>query len=101
MSDKENQDFYEEDSVGSVLVDSLGATVKRLVEKGKERGYITVEELNKALPLEKESSEKIEDIMSSISDMGINIISESEVDSYDGESDAVDEDVDEDDKQFE
>lgn len=97
MSDKENQDFYEEDSVGSVLVDSLGATVKRLVEKGKERGYITVEELNKALPLEKESSEKIEDIMSSISDMGINIISESEVDSYDGESDAVDEDVDEDD----
>lgn len=82
MSDKENQDFYDDDSMDSLQMDSLGAAVKRIIEKGKDRGYITVEELNKALPLEKESSEKIEDIMSSISDMGINIISESETETY-------------------
>ena len=86
MSDKENQDFYEDDSMDGLQFDSLGAAVKHLVDKGKERGYITVEELNKALPLEKESSERIEDIMSAISDMGINIISESEADTYDQEA---------------
>ena len=82
MSDNENQDFYDDDSFDSLQMDSLGAAVKRIIEKGKERGYITVEELNRSLPLEKESSEKIEDIMSSISDMGINIISESETETY-------------------
>ena len=67
----------------------MGSAVKRLIDKGKIRGYITVEELNKALPPERESSENIEDIMSGISDMGISIIAESEVDSF--EPDVVEE----------
>ena len=91
MSDKENQDFYDDDSMGDFQTDSLGLAVKNLVEKGKDRGYITVEELNKALPLEKESSEKIEDIMSAISDMGINIISESETENYENAENNADE----------
>ena len=74
MSDTDNQDFYEGSAADAPLIDSLGSAVKRLIDKGKVRGYITVEELNKALPPEKESSEQIEDIMSEISDMGISII---------------------------
>lgn len=74
------------------MIDTLGSAVKRLIDKGKVRGYITIEELNKALPPERESSENIEDIMSSISDMGISLIAESEVDSF--EQDAVDDDID-------
>ncbi len=74
MSDTDNQDIYE-----------TNANDTAMIEKGKIRGYITVEELNKALPSEKESSEQIEDIMSSISDMGISIISESEADSFEVE----------------
>lgn len=74
------------------LIDTLGSAVKRLIDKGKVRGYITIEELNKALPSERESSENIEDIMSGISDMGISLIAESEVDSF--EQDAVEDDVD-------
>ena len=92
MSDTENQDFYEASSGDASLIDNLGSAVKRVVEKGKARGYITVEELNKALPSEKETSEQIEDIMSEISDMGISIISESEADNFEPEEEDEPED---------
>lgn len=86
MSDKENQDFYDGNNADSPLIDSLGSAIKNLIEKGKERSYITVEELNRALPPERESSEQIEDIMSEISDMGISIISESDSDAVEDEA---------------
>ena len=82
MSEEENQEI----DADSPLLDTLGVAVKTLIEKGKIRGYITVEELNKALPSEKESSENIEDIMASISDLGISIISESEADEFESEN---------------
>ena len=85
MSDIENSDLYEGASADAPLIDSLGSAVKRLIDKGKVRGFITVEELNKALPSERETSEHIEDIMTSISDMGISIISEADADSYEGD----------------
>lgn len=62
------------------LLDSLSASLKKLINKGKSRGYITVDELNNALPPEKESSEQIEDVMAMISDMGINLIENDEAD---------------------
>ncbi len=59
--------------------DTLGEkTIKRLLAQGKQRGYITYEELNEALPEDKLNSEQIEDIMSMISDMGINVIEDEE-----------------------
>ena len=82
MSDSENSDIYDGGSVDAPLIDSQGSAVKRLIDKGKVRGYITVEELNKALPSERETSEQIEDIMSEISDLGISIISESDADNF-------------------
>lgn len=92
MSDKENQDFYDGNNTDSPLIDTLGTALKALIEKGKERGYITVEELNHVLPPEKESSEQIEDIMSGISDLGISIISESESESFEAEAENEDSD---------
>ena len=98
MSDIDNQDLYDGASTDAPLIDSLGTAVKRLIDKGKARGYITMEELNKALPMERESSENIEDIMAGISDMGISIISESDVDNF--EPDSVDDDeLEEDDEE--
>jgi len=87
MSDKENQDLYEADSTDNAMADSYSANFKHLITKGKKLGYITMEELNKVLPPEKQSSDKLEDIMSSISDMGINIISDSEADESENEED--------------
>ena len=95
MSDIENQDFYDGDAADAPLIDTLGSAVKRLIDRGKVRGYITVEELNRALPSERESSEQIEDIMTEISDMGISIVSETDADVPEGEEEDTDEDYDE------
>ncbi len=56
------------------LLDTLGAGIKRLVNRGKERGYVTYDELNGALPPESVSSEQIEDTMAMLSELGINVI---------------------------
>src|SRR3989339_651055 len=50
-----------EESSDSPLLDSMNAAVKKLVAKGKDRGYVTYDEVNNALPSEEMSSERIED----------------------------------------
>ena len=78
---EDDKDKKEEGS-DSPLLDSTNATVKKLIQRGKERGYITYEELNAALPSEEMSSEQIEDTMSMLSEMGINVVEdEDEVES--------------------
>jgi RNA polymerase primary sigma factor len=68
---------------------SLAGTLKKLLAKGKERGFITYDEMNKALPAEEFSSEQIEDAMAAISDMGIQIVeSEGEGEAESGEEEA-------------
>jgi len=67
----------------SPLLDSTNASVKKLIAKAKERGYITYDELNAALPSEEMSSEQIEDTMSMLSEMGINVIEGEEQDDND------------------
>ena len=96
MSDIDNPDFYDANAADAPLIDSLGSAVKRLIDRGKARGYITVEELNKALPSDKESSEQIEDIMTEISDLGISIVSESDADGSDADDDVLDDEYDDD-----
>jgi RNA polymerase primary sigma factor len=63
-----------EDSADGPLMDKVGIAVKRLIQKGKERGYITYSELNQALPSDQMTSEQIEDVMTSLSEMGVNVI---------------------------
>ncbi|SVB46227.1 uncharacterized protein METZ01_LOCUS199081, partial [marine metagenome] len=60
------------------LVDAAAEAVKQLIERGRGRGYITYDELNAALPQDKNSSEHIEDILAMISEMGINVVEEEE-----------------------
>ncbi|MET4733504.1 RNA polymerase primary sigma factor [Thalassospira sp. MBR-102] len=56
------------------LLDTYKAAIKKLIAKGKEKGHISVDELNAALPSEHFSSEQIEDVMSNLNEMGINVI---------------------------
>src|ERR1700730_3028213 len=58
----------------TTLLDSQSAAVKRLIAKGKERGYITFDELNLVLSPEQTSSEQIEDVMAGLSEMGIQVV---------------------------
>jgi len=60
------------------LIENTGAAVKALLKKGKERGWITYEELNKALPPDQMSSEQIEDVMTALSEMGVNVVENEE-----------------------
>ena len=55
-------------------MDSAVQAVKKMVTKGRERGYITYEELNAALPADQVSSEQIEDVLAQLSEMGINVV---------------------------
>ena len=63
-----------EDKTDSPLIDSLGAEVKKMIASGKEKGYVTYDDLNQALPPDQVSSEQIEDTMSMLSEMGINVV---------------------------
>ena len=66
------------------LMDNINQAVKNLIKKGKERGYLTYDEVNAALPSEEMSSEQIEDIMSALNEMGVNVV-ENEDDSDAGQ----------------
>jgi RNA polymerase primary sigma factor len=65
------EDDEEESAPKRTIKGTLAQIVKKLVKQGKEKGYITYDELNKALPAEEFTSEQIEDAMSTLSDVGI------------------------------
>jgi len=66
------------DTTDAPLIDLNEASVKKLLTRAKKRGYITYDELNEALPQDQMSSEQIEDVMSAISEMGVNIVENDE-----------------------
>ena len=63
------------------LIDLNEASIKKLIARAKKRGVITYDELNEALPQDQMSSEQIEDVMSGLSEMGVNIVENEEQDS--------------------
>jgi RNA polymerase primary sigma factor len=75
-----------EQDVETTLLDVQTAAVKRLIARGKERGYITFDELNQILPPEQNSSEQIEDVMANFNEMGIQVVENEETE--DGEAPA-------------
>jgi RNA polymerase primary sigma factor len=90
-----------EDVAEAPLLDSIAVAIKKMVARGKERGYLTYDELNAALPQDQVSSEQIEDTMTMLSELGINLIESeeseepAEAEAEDGEAEArgnVDED---------
>ena len=73
----ENEEDIAENS-DAPLIDLNDANVKKLLAKAKRRGFLTYDELNAALPQDQMSSEQIEDVMSAISEMGVNIVESDE-----------------------
>ncbi|MDA7579481.1 RNA polymerase sigma factor RpoD [Alphaproteobacteria bacterium] len=62
----------------SPILDLNNSAIKSLIKKGKVNGFVTLDELNSALPPGEYSSEQIEDIHAAINDMGLNIIDQQE-----------------------
>src|SRR3546814_16167206 len=63
-----------EEAAEDPLMDGVEAAIKKLVARGKERGYITEEELGEALPPDQVSSEHLEDVLARLSEMGVNVV---------------------------
>jgi len=62
----------------SPILDLNNSAIKTLIKKGKSNGFVTLDDLNSALPAGEYSSEQIEDIHSAINDMGLNIVDQQE-----------------------
>src|SRR6202012_3593028 len=56
------------------LLDLSDGAVKKMIKAAKARGFVTHDELNKVLPSEEFSADQIEDVMSQLSEMGINVV---------------------------
>ena len=69
-----------EDTPDGPLMDGSIQGVKKMIARGKERGFITYDELNETLPQDQVSSEQIEDVLAQLSEMGINVVEEEEKD---------------------
>ncbi|QFU07995.1 RNA polymerase sigma factor RpoD [Rhodobacteraceae bacterium THAF1] len=79
MAAKDTNEERKDDQDGEVMLDMSQTAVKKMIADARERGYITYDQLNAVLPPEQVSSEQIEDVMSMLSEMGINVIEDDEV----------------------
>jgi RNA polymerase primary sigma factor len=73
-AEAEDQEQPQAEASDGPVLDMSDAAVKKLIKTAKARGFVTYDELNEVLPSEEVSSEQIEDTMSMLSDMGINVI---------------------------
>ncbi|KPQ08035.1 MAG: RNA polymerase primary sigma factor RpoD [Rhodobacteraceae bacterium HLUCCA12] len=80
MVAKDNDDAKTEDQDSEFTLDMSQASVRRMISAARERGFITYEQLNQVMPSDQVSSEQIEDVMSMLSEMGINVVEEEETD---------------------
>src|SRR4030081_31671 len=103
VKDKEKDDKAadapEKDSpdAPSPLLDLSDAAVKKMIKQAKKRGFVTFDQLNEVLPSDTTSPEQIEDIMSMLSDMGINV---SEAEDSDSEEETKEDAEDETDNEL-
>ncbi|HKS89120.1 MAG TPA: RNA polymerase sigma factor RpoD [Stellaceae bacterium] len=67
-----------EDAAEAPLLDTIAIAIKKMVARGKERGYLTYDELNAALPQDQVTTDQLEDTMTMLSEMGINVIESEE-----------------------
>lgn len=72
------EDRKPEEQEAEISLDMSQAAVKKMIAEARERGYITYDQLNQVLPPDQVSSEQIEDVMSMLSEMGINVIEDEE-----------------------
>ena len=78
MAKDTNDDRKPDDTENEPMVDMSQAAVKKMIAEARERGFITYDQLNQVLPPDQVNSEQIEDVMSMLSEMGINIIEDEE-----------------------
>ncbi len=89
MAAKDTDDQKPADQEDVTSLDMSQTAVKKMIGEAREKGYITYDQLNQVLPPDQVSSEQIEDVMSMLSEMGINIIEDEEAEEEEQKSTAV------------
>jgi len=85
-----NDDQKPDNQEAEMSLDMSQTAVKKMIAEARERGFITYDQLNAVLPPDQVSSDQIEDVMSMLSEMGIQITEEEEGDEDDkGTTDLV------------
>ena len=79
MAAKDTEDSKQDDAEADTSLDMSQAAIKKMIADARERGYITYDQLNAVLPPEQVSSDQIEDVMSMLSEMGIQVTEEEEM----------------------
>jgi len=90
MAAKDNDDAKTEDREDDVSLDMSQAAVKKMIAEARERGYITYDQLNDVLPPDQVSSDQIEDVMSMLSEMGIQVTEDDEESDEDDDKGSTD-----------
>src|SRR4051794_4507838 len=90
MAKNDTQEVETVDAGDAPLLDLNDASIKKLIARAKKRGVVSYDELNKALPQDQMSSEQIEDVMSALNDMGINVVDSTEASDDDDEEEEKD-----------
>ncbi|MEM7329487.1 MAG: RNA polymerase sigma factor RpoD [Pseudomonadota bacterium] len=67
-----------EDNEDRPVLDLSDTKVKKFLKDAKAKGYVTVEQLNKVLPEDELSSDRIEDTMAMLSEQGITVVDNEE-----------------------
>ena len=83
---KDSDDGKPEGEETEIGLDMSQAAVKKMIAEARARGFITYDQLNAVLPPEQVSSEQIEDVMSMLSEMGVNIIEDDEIEDEENKS---------------
>ncbi|KQP17442.1 RNA polymerase subunit sigma [Methylobacterium sp. Leaf102] len=87
-TERDETDAAPEAQTDGPLLDLTDASVKRMVKLAKKRGYITYEEINEVLPDGQSDPDQIEDVLSQLSEMGINVVEAEETEETAGETKA-------------
>ncbi|MDX2027172.1 MAG: sigma-70 family RNA polymerase sigma factor, partial [Alphaproteobacteria bacterium] len=69
----DEQQKADDEKAEAPIIDTAADVIKKMIRKGKERGYVTIDEINAALPQDKINSDLIEDTMAMLSEMGISV----------------------------
>src|SRR5690348_1837562 len=99
MAKNEAQEVETAEAGDAPLLDLNDASIKKMIARAKKRGIITVDELNEALPSDQMSPDQIEDVMSALNEMGVQVVESAEAgdDEEDDDKDsepAVEDEVD-------
>ncbi len=77
--------FGKAESSMSTKIKDTEQQIKAITEKGRRKGYLTYEEMNEDLPEDMVTPDRLDSLLATLDEMGINIIDEADVEKHTGE----------------